>query len=82
MGTTQIPSALTSCFVLFLLHSVYVTITIGAMASGEANYYIISYLCFKTSVVHICQQFLLLGRMAYNDTRVTLGFGSFRVLPA
>lgn len=70
MGTTQIPSALTSCFVLFLLHSVYVTVTTGAIASGEANYYTISYLCFKTSVVHICQQFLLLGRMAINWYRI------------
>lgn len=60
------PSALTSCFVLFLLQRVYVTVTIAATASGEAKYYIISYLCLKTSVVHICQQFLLLGITAYN----------------
>lgn len=43
-----------------------VTVTIGAIASEEANYYIIPYHCFETSIVHICQQFLLLGRMAYN----------------
>lgn len=41
MGTIKTPSALTSCFVLFLLHRVYMTVTIGAIASGEANYCII-----------------------------------------